>query len=129
MKHTNKNIFITAIFITALFGLFMLPSRPSQAGAKLVNSKSQLYAGKVDKMTPCECSGGFQVIIKGGRSPGNYLYVPGETKAFKNRAISAGRFIMGRRSSGGECVITPPDCKETLDVSGGTISSFGSSPF
>jgi hypothetical protein len=82
------------------------------------------FGGKVTGRIRCTCSTGYQVTIKGGilnsKSRGTYLYLPGTPTG----NASTGKKIIGKYSSGGECLIGyEPDC-DSLDISKGTIKSF-----
>lgn len=90
-------------------------------------SSGTFFGGQVVSKVACTCSAGSQVTIKGpGQSSGTYLDL-GTAKAFQNYSISTGGNIVGKYSTGGQCLVgVSPECT-TLPITKGTIVMFGSS--
>ncbi len=85
------------------------------------------FGGRITSTMQCNCSGGSQVTISGlgAKYSGTYLYLPGATQIRGKGNVLSGRFIIGKYSPGGECMMgTQPYCI-VLPISKGTMNLIG----
>lgn len=131
--YKGKQLFILISFAGILIFSLFFHSQSVSAGAKLVNSKTSTsasntgepFGGRVTYKTPCTCAEGYQVTITGPNgSSGTYLETSA-AKAHKAYNISPGRFVLGKYTKGGSCMVTSgPSCVD-IGISKGTITMFG----
>ncbi len=122
-KILNRIFIITSILLIVSF------VNPDYvfAGFKFANTKSSAmgFGGRVTMKQSCTCSSGYQVTIQGpGQSSGTYLESPG-SRSYKNYTISPGRYVLGTYTPGGQCLYYVGESCEELQISKGTIKSYG----
>ena len=112
---------IKKLIVLSLLGLAIAPFA---LGASSSGSKN--FAGRITETQECTCSEGSQVTIDGGSGhnsqfSGTYLYLPGTTRLIgKSSNVTSGKKIIGKYTSGGECLIEGDPCT-TLPISKGTM--------
>jgi hypothetical protein len=131
--YKGKQLFILISFVGIFGYLLFLSTNSVSAGAKLVNSKTSTstsgsgepFGGRVTYKTPCTCAEGYQVTVSGPNgSSGTYLETSA-ANAHKAYNISMGRFVLGKYTKGGSCMVTSgPSCVD-IGISKGTITMFG----
>lgn len=113
----KKDLFFSLLIV---FGFFI--STVSVAyGASL-----PWFGGRIVSNIDCSCSFGQQITITGypATFSGTYLYVPGETQVKGKGNVISGKFILGKYSSGGECLLIGEPCY-SIPITKGTMSVIG----
>lgn len=130
MSSTQKEI---RFIVLVSFFLAILSVAPHYSSVEAAVSMSTPFGGKVTLKESCTCSpGDYLLTVTGPKgSSGTYLYSPlAGTKTYSKGKVKQGSYLLGKYSSGGECLMIAPDpvdpCEPIL-ASKGTIKFIGTS--